>query len=159
MKAPDMHEDARMNRVDDLQTAIMGGADVNEKDCFGATPLHCAVAEKQLEAISLLLRNGADVTAQDRDGKTPLHYAVEYNLPAVAEDMLKINRAAISIADKHGNEPLWTAAFNAKTNYEFVTLLLRYGADPGHRNNVNLTPLDIPKRKGDETLLRILESP
>ncbi|HEY7426960.1 MAG TPA: hypothetical protein VH682_22180, partial [Gemmataceae bacterium] len=33
-----------------------------------------------------------------------------------------------------------------------------YGADPHHRNNANLTPLDIPKRKRDDALLRFLES-
>ena len=32
-------------------------------------------------------------------------------------------------------------------NYELVTLLLRYGANPDHRNNVNLTPVDIAIRK------------
>jgi ankyrin repeat protein len=147
-----------MNLVDDLQTAIMSGVDINEKDRFGATPLHYAIAEKSLEAISLLLKHGADVTAQDGDGKTPLHYAVEHNLPMVAEELLKKNPAVISIADRFGNEPLWTAAFNAKGTYEFVALLLRYGADPQHRNNANLTPLDIPKRKRDDGLLRVLES-
>jgi ankyrin repeat protein len=158
MNKPDMHGYARMNLVDDLQTALMNGADVNEKDRFGATPLHYAIAEKHLEAISSLLRHGADVTVRDGDGKTPLHYAVEHNLPAVAEELLRKNRTAIAIADRFGNEPLWTATFNARGSYEFVALLLRYGADPKHQNNSNLTPLDIPKRTGDEALLRILES-
>ena len=158
MRTVDLHGYARMNSIDDLQTAIMNGADVNGKDRFGATPLHYAIAEKRLEVISVLLKHGADVTAQDVDGRTPLHYAVENNLPKVAEELLKKNRAVISIGDKFGNQPLWTAAFNSKGNYDFVALLLHYGADPKHQNNANLTPLDIPKRKRDDALLSVLES-
>jgi ankyrin repeat protein len=158
MKESDLHRYARMNQVEELLQMIMKGIKLNEKDGFGATALHCAIAEKSVDVIALLLEHNADVTAQDSDGKTPMHYAIEYNLPAVAEELLKKNSSVIAIADRFGNEPLWTAAFNAKGNYELVSLLLRYGADPEHRNNINLSPLDIPKRKRDDGLLRILES-
>jgi ankyrin repeat protein len=107
--------------------------------------------------VALLLAYNADVSAKDKDGKTALHYAIEYALPDVAEELLKKNPNITAIADKFGNEPLWTAVFNAKGNYDLVSLLLRYGANPHHRNSTNLTPLDISKRKGDVTLLRILE--
>src|SRR5262249_15883159 len=117
-----------------------------------------ALAEKNRDVVALLLAHNADVSAQDKDGKTALHYAVEYAQPDVAEELLKKNPNAAAIADKFGNEPLCTAAFNAKGNYELVSLLLRYGANPHHRNNTNLTPLEIPKRNGDAALLRILES-
>jgi ankyrin repeat protein len=97
------------------------------------------------------------VTTQDSDGKTALHYAIEYALPAVAQELLGRNRGLVSIADKFGNEPLWTAAFNAKGEYQLVLLLLGNGADPLHRNKANLCPLDIPKRKHEPALLAIFE--
>jgi ankyrin repeat protein len=147
-----------MNRVEDLRAAIAKGADLNEKNKFGATPLHSAIANKSLEVIPLLLEHGADVTTQDSDGKTALHYAIEHNLPDVAREVLKRNPSVVAIADQYGNQPLWTAVFNAKGNYELVSLLLHYGADPGHLNKVNLRPLDIAKRRHDNALLRILES-
>jgi uncharacterized protein len=157
MRAMELHRYARMNQIDELRAAIMAGMNLNEKDEFGATPLQYAIAENNVDVISLLLEHDADITAQDADGKTALHYAIEHKLPRVAEELIKKNPKAVAIADKFGNEPLWTATFNANGNYELVTLLLRYGADPDHLNNANLSPRDIPKRKHDDELVQILD--
>jgi ankyrin repeat protein len=158
MTKADLHRYARQNLLPELNAAVAQGTDINQKDEFGSTPLHCAVAQKNEAAARFLLEHGADVTAQARDGKTPLHYAVEFRLPRLAEEMLKKTPTAVSISDAHGNEPLWTAAFNSKGDYELVDLLVRYGANPQHRNKVNLTPVDIAKRKSDHAMLQILES-
>jgi ankyrin repeat protein len=80
------------------------------------------------------------------------------NQHSVAEALVKKNRAVVAIADKHGNEPLWTAAFNARGNYETVSMLRRFGANPGHRNNAGLSPRDVAKRMSEDALVRILES-
>lgn len=149
---------AIQNRANEVHAAILDGADPNEKDSSGSTALLTAIAYRSLDAISVLLENGADVTVQDKGGSTALHYAIEHKLPKVLEALLSKCPDAVSIADKHGNQPLWTAAFNARGNYEMVSMLLECGADPGHLNKVSLSPLDIPKRKGDLALLRLLES-
>jgi uncharacterized protein len=158
MPLGNIHRSARLGDIDALRMAIAEGADINERDKFGATALQCAIAEKQISAADELLSLGADVTAQDSSGLTALHYAIEHKLPQVLETLLKKAPEAISICDKHGNQPLWTAAFNARGEYEMVSMLLNFGADPEHRNNVNLTPLDIPKRKSEPALLQLLES-
>ena len=158
MNRSDLRKLAIQNQVEELRAAITEGADPNESDSLGSTALHAAIAYKSLDVIPVLLEHGADVTIQDKDGSTALHYAVEHGLPQIAEQLLANNPKLVAIADKFGNEPLWTAAFNAKGNYELVSLLLRYGANPSHSNNAKMTPLDIPKRKGDATLLGILET-
>ncbi|MEZ6056668.1 MAG: ankyrin repeat domain-containing protein [Planctomycetaceae bacterium] len=154
----DLRKLAIQNRVEELRTAIMEEADPNMKDRLGSTALLAAIAYKRLEVIPVLLEHGADVTAQDKDGSTALHYAIEHKLPAVLEALVERCPEAVFISDKHGNQPLWTAAFNARGEYEMVSTLLRNGANPNHCNNIGLCPLDTPKRKGELALLHLLES-
>ena len=120
--------------------------DAIAKDAFGATPLHCAIAEKNEQIATFLIENGADVLAQDRDGSTPLHYAVEYRLPRVAEELLKKNPEVGPSAtnlemSRYGLRHLmqretmnWCPCF-------YVTERIL-----PHRNHVNLSPLDIALR-------------
>jgi len=158
MRKYTLHQLAQLGDANAIRDAIGNGADPDELDECGATPLCAAIAERRADISMLLLELGADASVQDIDGSTALHWAVENRLPSVLESLLKKCPDAVSISDKHGNQPLWTAAFNARGNYEMVECLLRFGADPHHRNKVELTPLDIPKRMKEPALLELLES-
>lgn len=157
MNQIDLEKMALQNRADELRAAIISGADPNERNRLGSPPLFVAIAYKSVDAVQVLLENGADVTIQDRDGSTALHYAIEHKLPKVLQALLLKCPEAVFIADKYGNQPLWTAAFHASGDYEMVKMLLDFGADPKHLNKVSLAPLDISKRRGEPALLQLME--
>lgn len=49
--------------------------DINARDLFGWTPLHCACRAGNTREVEHLIKEGADVNAQARDGVTALHCA------------------------------------------------------------------------------------
>ena len=65
----------RTGNIEDVKKHLSAGADVNEKDKHGLTPLHLAAANGHKELAELLIEKGADVNAKDEDGWTPLDYA------------------------------------------------------------------------------------
>ncbi|CAO3625586.1 unnamed protein product [Cunninghamella blakesleeana] len=62
--------DGQLERVKEL---VEAGANVNEKDEFGYTPLHAAVSYNQKEVLEYLLNNGGNVNIEDDDKDTPLY--------------------------------------------------------------------------------------
>jgi ankyrin repeat protein len=71
---PALHWAAENGLVDIAALLIEQGADVDEKDQFGNTPLHLAL--RYPDMVRLLLDSGADVNARNAMGNTPLHLAV-----------------------------------------------------------------------------------
>ncbi|OII73367.1 ankyrin-repeat protein [Cryptosporidium ubiquitum] len=57
------------------ETLIKYGADINDKDEDGKTPLHYASFRPNSDYIKWLIEKGADVNGKDKYGRTPLHVA------------------------------------------------------------------------------------
>ncbi|PHZ12613.1 ankyrin, partial [Rhizopus microsporus ATCC 52813] len=73
-----------------VQTLLDLGADPNEKDYAGWTPLHEAALRGQIDVIKLLIKHGADVNARGGEElDTPLHDATENNHCDVVELLLE----------------------------------------------------------------------
>ncbi|WP_043923239.1 ankyrin repeat domain-containing protein [Leadbettera azotonutricia] len=88
--------------------------DPDVRDHFGASAVHEAIFESNLEVIQLLLDSGFDVNAQvASNGYTPLHYAVWLNKPDAVKLLLSYN-ADKTIKDKKGFTPLEKATKEGK---------------------------------------------
>lgn len=72
----DLDPDSDTQRASILDL-LRGGANVNETDKNGVTPLHHAVRFRSFAAVRTLLEHGANVNQRcKRSGSTPLHRAV-----------------------------------------------------------------------------------
>ncbi|MCM8531030.1 MAG: ankyrin repeat domain-containing protein [Lentisphaeraceae bacterium] len=70
-------------RMQEIFKLISAGADVNEADDFGKSPLHYAL---NVQVVKLLISSGAEVNAKDKHGKTPLDYAPNARIVKVLEE-------------------------------------------------------------------------
>ena len=65
-----------------IDLLLSHGANGNLKDNFGYTPLHLALQDRNLGAMSQLIAWGVDVNLVDELGNTPLHLALLHNSTA-----------------------------------------------------------------------------
>ena len=82
------------NAVECMQVLVDAGADVNQCNENGYTPLHYAAGLFHPEAVRILLAAGADPTVQDKDGDMPLNL-VRASEFAECRQMLQDTRRSI----------------------------------------------------------------
>lgn len=109
------------------------------------SPLHCAVAYRDLETAEFLIKGGADIEILDKDGCTPLHNVIYFEkgpYPGDAEmaNFLLDNGANIHAKDtKYGLTLLHKAA--RRGSHELLNTLLNRGANIEEKTFGGATPL------------------
>ena len=142
-----------------VKELINSGTNINSVDNYGYSVLHIASSKELNDMAFFLIDNDVDINMQDKKGQTILHYAAEYNQLKLAKAALD-RGAKLSIADIHGNEPLWTAVFNDKgrgDRIEIIKLFLEHGANVNHKNNVNKSPKEIVMIAGYNNLKPLMD--
>ena len=118
-----IHTAAKKGDLARVQKELDGGADVNEKDENGVTPLHWTETE---EIAELLIAQGADVNAKDDwSGSTPLHRAATFGYKEIAE-LLIAKGADVNARTGSGETPLDLAIKYKNTGY-VVDLIRKHG--------------------------------
>ena len=132
----------RSDPIQDVKRFIENGGDVNEMiDQDGATRLHYAAENNNVELLTALVKAGADVSTRikGRVGSlTPLHYAVDGNAPEAINALIKAG-ADVNVRDKNGYTPLHRAMW--RNSFEVINALVDAGADLNARDGTGDTPL------------------
>lgn len=125
------HTLAREGEKSDLERLIQEGADVNEINEDGETPLFNAI-EKNEENTEYLISQGANIFHKNSQGQTPLHHAVQWSAEKIVKTFLQL-KADVNAQCNHGNTPLILSIYQSSD--KVFDMLLEYGADP---NIVNI---------------------
>lgn len=135
---------------------IERGADVNEKDIYGLTPLIESVLKENLDLAMLLLTHGARIDQQDISGQTALQWAVNRYVVPLVEFFLK-KGANPNHYSADGQSILVNPILREQK--ELIDLLISFGADIsfaldfinakliGHRYELNGRAMILSPRK------------
>lgn len=108
-----------------VQQFIQAGADLEEIDEYGFSPLIEATIANKIDVVALLLEYGADINNADTTGRTALHWAVDNDHLALCE-LLLANKADANAYTAAGQPVLVYPLL--RQQIELKKLLYRYGA-------------------------------
>jgi ankyrin repeat protein len=173
---------AQLSQEEAIKVLIDRGADLEERDVYGRTPLIEAVVQGQEAAARVLIEAGADVNAQDVTGWPPLLYAAAGGevdmlrlLISKGADLQIVRHGwnALTCASHHGhlaaaqlfiaegvpiNPPGWTPLHSAAFmgHREIISLLLANGADRNAMDPQRGTPSDLAKESKRMAIVEML---
>jgi ankyrin repeat protein len=119
-----------------VRTLLRQHADVNASQTDGATALHWAVYQDDLETVELLLHAGANPKAINREGASVLSLACINGNAAVIEKLLQVGANANERLP-NGETPLMIASRTGKM--DAIRVLLAHGADVNAKENLRGT--------------------
>ncbi|CAG8586276.1 6102_t:CDS:2 [Paraglomus occultum] len=101
---------------------VRDGANVNQKDLRGNSPLHYAACKGYLEMVIVLLQFGSDVNAKNINGRTPLHEAIRNHHQRICNTLIDAG-ANTEIYDNLGQTVRDLGSAAGLTNKEIAAFL------------------------------------
>src|SRR3569832_1728967 len=83
-----------------VRCLVAHGAQVNEKDNEGETPLHQVIKKQYFEVAELLIEQGAEVNAINAERMCPLHYAAESKNKALTRQLIEKGAEVNCVSNK-----------------------------------------------------------
>lgn len=121
-----------------IKSLLQRGADVDEVDSSGRTPLMHAVMLGNAGNAEVLLDHGANIEAVDQSGRTPLKHAILLKREDLVRLLLARGANTEATGGEGGQTPLMTALIGSP---KIVKILLQHGANAEAVNSSGLTPL------------------
>ena len=125
MLKPTFAQEILFGTLNGVEQYIQAGADIEETDEYGFSPLIEATIANKIDVVALLLEYGADINNADTTGRTALHWAVDNHNIALCE-LLLANKADANAYTTAGQAVLVCPLLRQQV--ELKKLLYRYGA-------------------------------
>lgn len=97
------------SRLGIMQLLLAAGANPNQCDDLGMTPLMCAASSGAIGALNLLIASGADLTMETKSGKTALHFAMTRDSPEIVRRLMQFGLDPKKASARDGLSPLQLA--------------------------------------------------
>ena len=131
--------------------------DINIKDTNGNHMIFMAVIKDKIEIVTILIKYGARLDIIDTEGYSLLFYPIRINNRNMIDILLVSNKeniglSLVNICDSKQRVPLFYAA--KYKNHYAIEQLLKYGADPNHKNNSGLNVLHMAVLRKDINIVK-----
>ncbi|NGP75042.1 serine hydrolase [Balneolaceae bacterium YR4-1] len=83
-----LHAAVLQGKNEIVRQHVEAGADLNQKDAYGSTPLIIATTFDKPEAADILIEGGADLEITNNEGSTPLHIAALFGRVEIVRMLL-----------------------------------------------------------------------
>lgn len=103
-----LHLALHCGHADMVDVLLSGGADVNEKNNEGFTPIQVAVVKKHSDIVKVLTKNGADIFVKDFRKANLLHLAVKSQSLDLVQTLISFG-LNLNARDVEGSTPLHLA--------------------------------------------------
>ncbi len=149
-------EACNKNSINLVKSLVENGADVNQPDGNGNTPLFIACKNGNKALAKYLIDNGADVNQPDGNGNTPLFIACDRWYIDLAEYLIDRHSAKLNsrIINGYGKDLLFKAY--EKENGNTVKSLIENGMDVNIEDENGKTPLLMACLWNNENLAKYL---
>ena len=94
-----LHHAVQQDDIRRVMELVAAGADINEGNVEGRTPLHVAAAANNKVMCKVLLMEGASTSSVDKEGKPPIHAALRSGAQETASLLLSCEYGVIGLAD------------------------------------------------------------
>jgi hypothetical protein len=120
---------------------IERGANVNEKNTCGMTPLNCACRSGHTALAMALIEKGANMDEKNQTGKTSLYLACQRHKTATAVALIE-RGAKVNEKDQLGTSPLHGVCMDGgRAGAATAVALIERGARVNEKNKYGETPL------------------